>query len=196
MMTDNDIKKALECCSKSGWLNDCDGCPCYDETEDIQTSECQERLMKNALDLINRLEAENSKLFYTLTGVVQSVDKFLDDDELKQDEVNRASLMREKVLQSMERQQAEIDKLQHKIMSCNTEIERLNKENDRLSQCVMYHDGQIVDAKSEAIKEFAERLETALDERASEKIRERNPHWYLAKRIVRETAIEMTEVQE
>ena len=53
-MTDNEIIKALECCSRSGWLNDCDGCPCYDKTEDIQTSECQERLMKNALDLINR----------------------------------------------------------------------------------------------------------------------------------------------
>ena len=35
------------------------------------------------------------------------------------------------------------------------EIERLNKEVDRLSQCVLYHDGQITDA----IKEFAERLQ-------------------------------------
>ena len=33
------------------------------------------------------------------------------------------------------------------------EMERLYKENDRLSQCVLYHDGQIVDA----VKEFAER---------------------------------------
>ena len=34
------------------------------------------------------------------------------------------------------------------------EMERLDKEVERLSQCVLYHDGQIVDA----IKEFAERL--------------------------------------
>ena len=34
------------------------------------------------------------------------------------------------------------------------EIERVNKEVDRLSQCVMYHDGHIVDA----IREFAEKL--------------------------------------
>ena len=34
------------------------------------------------------------------------------------------------------------------------EIERLHKEVDRLSQCVMYHDGQVVDA----IKEFAEKF--------------------------------------
>lgn len=45
------------------------------------------------------------------------------------------------------------------------EIERLNKEVDRLSQCVLYHDGIVSDlerdlfnAKAEAIKEFAERL--------------------------------------
>lgn len=43
------------------------------------------------------------------------------------------------------------------------EIERLNKEVDRLSQCVLYHDGIVSDlekdlfnAKADAIKEFAE----------------------------------------
>lgn len=40
------------------------------------------------------------------------------------------------------------------INRLQAEIERLNKEVDRLSQCVLYHDGQIVDA----VKEFAERL--------------------------------------
>jgi archaellum component FlaC len=42
------------------------------------------------------------------------------------------------------------------------EIERLNKEVDRLSQVVLYHDGQIADAKAEAIKEFAKRLQDDL----------------------------------
>lgn len=44
------------------------------------------------------------------------------------------------------------------------EIERLNKEVDRLSQCVLYHDGQIVDA----IKDFAERLEDTITDRLEE----------------------------
>lgn len=35
----------------------------------------------------------------------------------------------------------------------DAEIERLNKEIDRLSQCVLYHEGHI----SDAIKEFAEK---------------------------------------
>ena len=38
------------------------------------------------------------------------------------------------------------------------EIDRLNKEVDRLSQCVLYHDGQIADA----IKDFADELEHRL----------------------------------
>ena len=41
------------------------------------------------------------------------------------------------------------------IDSQQAEIERLNKEVDRLSQCVLYHDGQKVDA----IKEFIEWLQ-------------------------------------
>lgn len=76
---------------------------------------------------------------YTLDGVMHFVDKWLDGDELKQDEVNRAATMREKTLQIVEAKQVE--------------IERLNKEVDRLSQVVLYHDGQMVDI----IKEFAER---------------------------------------
>lgn len=46
------------------------------------------------------------------------------------------------------------------IKRYKAEIERLNKEVDRLSQCVLYHDGQILDA----IKEFAERLKMRIDE--------------------------------
>ena len=41
------------------------------------------------------------------------------------------------------------------IVIKNAEIERLNKEVDRLSQCVLYHDGQI----SDAIKEFWSRIQ-------------------------------------
>lgn len=52
-MTDNDIKKALECC-KTG---NCDECPFYGRKED-----CEVELPEEALDLINRLEAEIERL--------------------------------------------------------------------------------------------------------------------------------------
>ena len=50
------------------------------------------------------------------------------------------------------------------------EIERLNKEVDRLSQCVLYHDGIVSDlekdvfnAKAEAIKELAENVKAIFE---------------------------------
>lgn len=46
---------------------------------------------------------EVNELQYTLAGVMHNVDKFLDEDELKQHPVNRASDMRAKVLKMLER---------------------------------------------------------------------------------------------
>ena len=58
-LTDNDIKKALECCSKKI----CKQCPNF--SEDI---ECSEKLIILALDLINRLQAENEELKSAING--------------------------------------------------------------------------------------------------------------------------------
>ena len=88
-MEDNEIIKALKCCSKSGWLNDCDGCPCFDPKEDIQTSECQERLMKYAFDLINRLQAQNKDLAETVHNLTIEKDALFDKAEELKAEVER-----------------------------------------------------------------------------------------------------------
>ena len=52
-------------------------------------------------------KSEVDKLEYTLMGVMHSVDKWLEGDELKQDEVNRAATMREKTLQIIENAKGE-----------------------------------------------------------------------------------------
>ena len=64
-------------------------------------------------------------------------------------------------LDLIKRQKAEIagliagqETLQKCIAEKDAEIEKLNKEVDRLSQVIMYHDGQVVDA----IKEFADKV--------------------------------------
>jgi hypothetical protein len=95
-------------------------------------------------DILAEVDKEQKDFEYTLIGVMHSVDKWLDGEELEQNEVNRAATMREKTLRIVEGKQAE--------------IERLNKEVDRLSQVVLYHDGQMVDT----IKEFAERASDKL----------------------------------
>ena len=56
-MTDNEIIKALECCSKSDTEdNYCDGCPYEKEKY------CASKISKDSLDLINRLQAEIKSL--------------------------------------------------------------------------------------------------------------------------------------
>lgn len=57
-------------------------------------------------------------------------------------------------LDLINRQKAEIYELQHKILNCNSEIERLKEENHHFADLgKMYSE-----IKAEAIKEFAERL--------------------------------------
>lgn len=53
-----------------------------------------------------------SELEYTLLGVMHSVDKWLDGEELNHDEVTRAATMREKTLQIVEKLIAEKERLQ------------------------------------------------------------------------------------
>lgn len=56
-MTDNEIIKALECCSTS--KVNCTNCP-YDGDDLLRPCSCN--LMKDAIDLINRQKAENERL--------------------------------------------------------------------------------------------------------------------------------------
>ena len=56
-MTDNEIIKALECCSTQ---DGCKSCIFYEDC--VSPIEKAELIMKNALDLINRLKAENERL--------------------------------------------------------------------------------------------------------------------------------------
>ena len=157
-MSDNEIIKALECCSKKI----CKQCPNF--SEDI---ECSEKLINLTLDLINRLQADKDDLFYKLVGVMHSVDKWLDGDELKQDEVNRAATMREKTLQIFESLQAENERLK-----AENKLLIDNDVSNKYPNCVLVEKGRIYtrtledydkligDISAEAYKEFAERLKT------------------------------------
>lgn len=125
-MIDNETKKALEEYIKEN------------EFEYFHSNTMGEyELIKGALKIINHLQEENEQLEYKLLGIMHFVDKWLDDTELKQDEVNRASAMREKTSQIVEKQQAEIERLNNIKFGVDLSISSI---------------------KTEAIKEFAERL--------------------------------------
>lgn len=61
------------------------------------------------------LAKEKSDLEYTLLGVMHSVDKWLEGDELKQDEVNRAAAMREKTLRIAEELTKRVEELENEL---------------------------------------------------------------------------------
>jgi hypothetical protein len=109
---------------------------------------------KDALNLINRQKAEIDNLEYTLLGVMHFVDKWLDGDELEQDEVKRSEIMREKTLKIVEEQQTEIERLKKGFKKL-VEKQNLYKENMQATR-----EYQIEQAKSESIKEFAERVKS------------------------------------
>ena len=80
-MTDNEIIKALECCSRHG---DCEGCPW--ENDECITAEGTSILMHEALDLINRQKAEIERLQSDndiLSKNMHNLCKELDAEKLK-----------------------------------------------------------------------------------------------------------------
>lgn len=121
-----------------------------DDAEKI--SNCIHLHCQNVVDELNRQRAKIEDLTYKLVGVMHSVDKWLDGDELKQDEVNRAATMREKTLRITEKQRAEIENLQH-YKSLYEELKAEHLETVRL----------IKTAETEAVKRFARKL-VALDD--------------------------------
>lgn len=87
----------------------CFGCNQQFSNEPCEPSECTIRQSIMALPTADVApKSEVDKLEYTLMGVMHSVDKWLDGDELKQDEVNRAITMREKTLRIIENARSEV----------------------------------------------------------------------------------------
>lgn len=60
-MTDNEILKALECCS-IGTFACGKGCPCYSVKSNLKVSSCRFELMCELSDLVNRQKAEIERL--------------------------------------------------------------------------------------------------------------------------------------
>lgn len=70
-MTDNEIVKALECCIGC----DCKHCPYYDGDTDNEAALCKDRLIMDALNLVNRQKAEieeHKRAFETILKEVRA----------------------------------------------------------------------------------------------------------------------------
>lgn len=76
-LTDEEIVKALECCSKS-W--DCNNCKC--DKENNNRFICSENLLKDCLNLIHRLKSENEKLKKVIAEQNSEIER-LEDEKYK-----------------------------------------------------------------------------------------------------------------
>ena len=119
-------------------------------------------------DEIAEKDAEIERLEYVLMAVMHSVDKWLEGDELKQDEANRACAMREKTLKITEKLHKKIDGLKKAnqerwvaIEKKKAEIERLQKAIKVQDIMIEQQDYKILSAKSEAYREFAVKAKEA-----------------------------------
>lgn len=68
-------------------------------------------LVNKSLEEIRKQYAQNKDLFYKLEGVMHFVDKWLESYELQHHPVNRASMMRDKILRIIEEKDQMIDLL-------------------------------------------------------------------------------------
>lgn len=122
-LTDAEIIKALKCCI----IGDCQGCV-YGETDQRH---CKDDLMKNALDLINRLEADKEAL---IAG-------------------------QETLQKVLAEKNAEIEKLTGNLKFVRGTVERQKADNERLKKLLDDKcDRCIEKERAEAIKEVADNL--------------------------------------
>lgn len=119
-MTDNEIIKALECCSKPVIEECCLECPYH-----LGGQENCHKLLGDIIDLINRKQAEIKE--WQRTAVLNA---------------------------------NEIIKLQAKNERLKYQVNRLKNYDERRD--IALHSMLIANAKSEAIKEFAERLKNSI----------------------------------
>jgi hypothetical protein len=127
-MTDNEIIKALECCTEFR----CEKCV-FDDNSGFN---CEENLMKYALDLINRKDAEIEKLNVELVGMRGACESYRIHYDVAQAEIER-------LREENKNQKLVIEEIEDAInpLPFETDFEKA-----------------IRIAKSEAIKEFTERL--------------------------------------
>lgn len=143
--TDKEIIKALEICAKSECWGDCEdmGCPAamkhgchfYLRTDEDYEGVIQTEMLKDALDLINRQKAEIERLNAAHADMTESL---------------RLAAEANKDMQ------AEIERLESNLKFVRGTVKRLQEYDEERD--VRLHARLTANARTEAIKEFAERL--------------------------------------
>ena len=146
VLTGAETKKAIECCTK--WHRDCLKCPSYIGKG---PTECENRVKKGALDLINRYEAKIAVLTEENNRQKAEIDNFHSDTIPKlQAALVRANKYGLQADEANKIFKEEIKRLQNLANYHRNLINELNKG--------------IAEAKAEAVEGFAEIVKANLDD--------------------------------
>jgi len=133
MKTPDEIKKGLEQCVNDAY--GCNGkCPYFNSLSN--GVDCAGKLHADALAYIQQLEERNSKLEYTLLGVMHSVDKWLDVEPYDFDKddgtvaATRASNAREIALKAIENAQADLAQVERERDAALSEWKRTKLDSE------------------------------------------------------------------
>ena len=100
-LTDNEIKKALECCIGDTDGKDCVSCPLY------AIDECQDELNLATLNLINYLQAKNLNLTSDLTSLQNDLTSLQAENERLQKAIAVIDIMEDQHQYSLRKAKAE-----------------------------------------------------------------------------------------
>lgn len=140
-LTDNEIIKALECCS-SGSYGCENGCPLDKECDSPIRG--GEKIMKSALDLINRLQAK----------VIKEQNK---NSKLR-NERNRLQAENENYSKNNQQMTSDILKLYKELEQAKAENEKLEDYNENLQTANTALSEEILETKAEAYKEVEDKI--------------------------------------
>jgi|GEM_PF-2614837 len=144
VLDDASVIKALECCSKDN-VKDCDICP-YNEKE--TNTYCANDLIKDTLALINRLKAQNKEFDEKIVMQMGLIEHQRDEIVALTGIIEKGDFTSYSACRAIEdrkRKNAEY-------------INELKAEIERYKGVIKLLEKDVLTAKTEAIKEFAERL--------------------------------------
>ena len=152
-MTDKEIIKALECCIKP--TNGCENCPYY------KKEECFDMAKRDALNLINRQQAEIQALRENIHNRKSRENKLRSKIKSFKATINELQHEREIL----------IEDIHHSADQINEQIEEIEKQKRNTDVVIENYQNlcdRYIEARAEAIKEFAERLKEEITTRIVE----------------------------